>query len=94
MGRLHAMEFASAVEEGAVNLDQALKWHFMSNHYPPIPGAMVAVCKEAIRLSELQDFEAMVELPDGISWKDQTSAPVRELVEVHHLEDFIQWEED
>ena len=93
MGRLQAMEFANLVEEGQTSLDMALEWHLTANHYPPVPVAMVAVCKEAIRLSELGEYDEMVELPEGISWKDQTVAPVRNIVEAHHLEDFIQWQD-
>ena len=89
MGSLHAMEFSNMVEEGNISLEQTLEWHLTGNHYPPVPVSMVPVCLEAIRLCRLEKFDEMVELPKGISWKDQNSAPVYAIIEAHHLEHFI-----
>lgn len=61
MGSLAAYDMA----EQGVDIDVALSWHLRSNHYPPVPQAFVATCKEAIRLAQEEDWDEEVELPMG-----------------------------
>ena len=98
MGSLQAQEFAALTEQGAIPLEQSIRWHLRANHYPPVPESMVAPCIEAIQIVESSqwgdtDQSDPVTLPDGISWRGQDTAPAWAIVESHHLESFIRWEE-
>lgn len=90
MGTMRAMGMAEAVADGDISLDQALGYHLQVNHYPPIPGEMVEVCKKAIELANQGDWDAEVFLPDGITYRDQLTAPVAAIVEAHHLHTFLE----
>ena len=98
MGSLQAQEFAELTEQGAISLEQSIRWHLRTNHYPPVPESMVDPCIEAIQIVESSqwgdtDQSDPVTLPDGISWRGQDTAPAWAIVESHHLESFIRWEE-
>jgi hypothetical protein len=88
MGRLQATEMANLAE-----LDQALSWHLTANHYPPVPASMIEPCKEAIAIAASDDpdrWDQEVDLPEGVSYRGLTSAPVYAIVEQHHLEPFVE----
>lgn len=89
MGYMAALDMAAHAD-----LDQAVAWHLQGNHYPPVPQSMVAPCLEAIRLGNEGEWRAMVDPPDPVTWQDQSSAPVWAIVEAHHLEPFLDVEED
>lgn len=93
MGTMRAMEMAEAAASGEISLDQALGYHLQVNHFPPVPGEMVPVCKQAIELANQGDWDAEVFLPDGITYRDQLTAPVSAIVEAHHLDAFLEGEE-
>jgi hypothetical protein len=94
MGRATAEGFAGAVRDGEVSLDAALHYHLTVNHFPPIPAMMVSVAKEAIEYANMGDYDAMVQLPDNVNWKDGDCAPVYAIVEHMHLESFIESEDE
>lgn len=94
MGSLHAQEFASAVADKRVALDQALTWHLTVNHYPPLPLSILPAVKRAITQAKKGNWTANIRLPKGVSWRGQTKAPVHECVKAWHLDAFIQTEED
>jgi len=83
MGRNFAQELAFAPEMG---METAIRLHLTSNHYPPVPVSMVSVCIEAIDAYWEEDLNREVELPEGISWRGQNSAPAYAIIESHHLE--------
>jgi hypothetical protein len=89
MGALHAAAFAEAVEDGQVGLRTAISWHLQSNHYPPVPLSMVDPCIAAIDLWNSGEDDLLVELPDGITWRGETSAPAWSVIEGHHLQSFL-----
>lgn len=91
MGHLQAREMA---ELGADNLEQALTWHLRSNHFPPVPTSMVPVCIEAIDAVNEGDWDKEIALPEGVGYKGLTVAPASAIVEQHHLEAWIEDEED
>lgn len=93
MGTMRAMGMAEAVADGDISLDQALGYHLQVNHFPPVPGEMVPVCKQAIELANQGDWDAEVSLPDGVTYRDQLTAPVHQIVEAHHLDAFLDPEE-
>ncbi len=88
MGSLQASEFAGLVEEGSVQLDQALTWHLRGNHYPPIHLDFLPSAKKAIELANEGDFATEIELPNG------KILTVGAIVRGLHLDSFIQNEED
>ena len=69
--------------------DMILSWHLRSNHYPPVPLSMLDTCKEAIDKANNGLWDEMVDLPKGITWRDNDYAPVREIIEQHHLDAFL-----
>jgi hypothetical protein len=87
MGHLQALEFA----EG--DLETGLTWHLLSNHYPPVPKSMVRVCMEAIDAMNEGDYYREIELPEGITYKGQTTAPAWDISNQHHLDAWIEYEE-
>lgn len=90
MGSTTARDIANEVSEGLTNLEAALIYHFRSNHYPPLPLSLIPVAIQIVK-GEVTDE---VELPDGITWRGQTSAPVSECIDAWHLEHFIISHED
>ena len=85
MGR---MGLESMLELTAV--DTALRWHLQSNHYPPLPGCVFYLAKQAIDLANYGEWDARIDLTEaGISWRGQKSAPVSACVEAWHLDGFI-----
>lgn len=87
MGAIQAMELASG--EFDLSLEDSIKIHLTSNHYPPVPEIMVQPCIEAIDLANEGDWDSEITLPEGVSWKGLTSAPVHAIIEQHHLEFWI-----
>lgn len=65
MGSLNALAFSEQVEDGNISLTTALSWHLGSNHYPPVPQAFVATCREAIFAGREEDWDAEIALPQG-----------------------------
>lgn len=92
MGNLHAMEIASMVGE-KVDLRTALSWHLGTNHYPPAPSSMIDPCLEAIENAEFGDWDAEVTLPEGVLWRGEEYAPTWAIVDQHHLDAFIRFED-
>lgn len=85
MGALHAIELA----ESELDLETQIRFQLRSNHYPPVPESMVPVCIEAIDKANEGEWEEMITLPEGISWKGEPCAPVHAIIEQHHLEFWI-----
>mgnify|MGYP003352914570 CR=1 FL=1 len=81
--------FATDLAGFDVTLEQKLAWHLQYNHYPPVPTSMVQPCIDAIDAYAEWDCERLIELPEGVLWRDQTSAPAYAIVEAHHLDPFI-----
>jgi hypothetical protein len=88
MGYLHAIEFA----EG--DLDTGLTWHLRSNHFPPIPLTMLEPCKAAIDFCNNGNMYGEIALPEGVTYKGQTTAPAWVIVEQHHLDAWIEYSKD
>jgi hypothetical protein len=84
MGLLSAMGMAEVAD-----LDTALGWHLSSNHFPPVPSTMIDPCKQAISAFGDEDYDRLIDLPEGISWRGEVSAPASAIVEGHHLDAFL-----
>lgn len=99
MGAMQAMEMAEMLDERT-----AMAWHLQSNHYPPVPSSMIDPCLDAIHACNDGDYEQMISLPfDGvdrngepfqITWRGQTEAPAWAIVEGHHLNAWIELDEE
>ena len=74
MGRKTAEDLATLT-----NLEAALTYHFRSNHYPPLPYSLIPIAIKIVKGEVSEDED--VELPNGITWRGQTSAPVTECIE-------------
>jgi len=72
-----------------LSLDRSLAIQLTSNHYPPVPLTMIDPCKEAILAGREEDFDRLIDLPEGISWRGNTAAPARAIIEGHHLEAWL-----
>jgi hypothetical protein len=55
---------------------------------------MVAPCIAAIHACSDGDSDADIELPEGIFWKGQSSAPAAAIVEGHHLDAWLDESDD
>lgn len=84
MGLMTAM----ALEE-ELGLEAGLAIHLQSNHYPPVPVAMVQPCIDAIDAYYEEDYGRLIELPTGITWRNQTSCPAHAIVDAHHLDAWL-----
>ena len=85
MGYTTAQELSEILD-----LEGGIAMHLQVNHYPPVPKSMVPVCIAAIdAYNDSYDTDSLIELPEGITWRNQTSAPVWALIEAHHLDPWL-----
>jgi hypothetical protein len=89
MGSLQAHEIANT----EISLEQQIAWHLQGNHYPPVPLSMVQPCIEAIDSFWEDDLEKEIELPEGVLYRGNTTAPAREIIINHHLDAWCEEEE-
>ena len=87
MGRIQADDLASM---DALTLDQAIGYHLQGNHYPPVPLIMVQPCVEAIYAVNDWRSDESINLPEGVFYKGESSAPAWAIVEQHHLDAWVQ----
>lgn len=64
-------------------------YHLQNNHYPPVPLNMVDTCLRAIEYANKGDYDTLIMLPEGTTYKGSTHASVEVIVESHHLHYFI-----
>jgi hypothetical protein len=55
---------------------------------------MVPICIEAINAYNDGDYSKRINLPEGVSWRGQETAPANAIIEQHHLENWIEYDED
>lgn len=75
--------------EENLSMEAGLAYHLQANHYPPVPVAMVDACIEAIEAYHEEDYQRLIELPAGISWRGESSAPASAIAEAHHLDAWL-----
>jgi hypothetical protein len=71
-----------------MSLTVALQHHLQYNHYPSISAVFVPSAERAIELANEDDWDAMIELPNGVS------ISVGEIVDQLHLTTFVTFPED
>jgi len=81
------------VQEGDVKLDAALLWHLTSNHYPPVPEAMIPVASKAIEFANCGEWEESIQFPNGWVVNGLEEMSVSKIVEIMHLDAFIEQED-
>lgn len=64
--------------------------HLRHNCYPSVPTNMVSACESAIALVKDGEGQTLVELPEGVLYKDQRVATAQHIVYSFYLEDFIE----
>lgn len=77
-----------------MSLEQSITIQLRSNHYPPVPYSMVPICIEAINAYNDGDYSKRINLPEGVSWRGEETAPANAIIEQHHLENWIEYDED
>ena len=91
MGRNLAMELAGGTHD--LSLQHQIKIQLQNNHYPPVPTSMVFPCIDAIAAVNDGDPGRLIELPEGVLWKNQDKAPASAIVEAHHLDEWVDYYE-
>ena len=86
MGRLQAEDLSG---NDLLTLDQMVAIHLQSNHYPPVPLIMVEPCVQAIFAVNDWRSDESIDLPEGVLYKGETSAPAWAIVEQHHLDAWV-----
>ena len=97
MGSNFANEMADGTLEDlgiSLSLEDQITIQLRGNHYPPAPYSMVQPCIEAIFACNNGDSDELIELPEGVSWRGQNTAPAYAIVEGHHLEAWIDHDDD
>lgn len=92
MGYGNAIGMKHIVDEG-LDLDVALLWHLTSNHFPPIPEAMIPVARKAIEHASANEWDEQIDFPAGWVVNDASQMSVRRIVEIMHLDAFIDVDE-
>ena len=88
MGSLQAQEMAEML-----SMEDALAWHLRSNHYPPVPLSMIQPCMDAIEAGLDEDWNRLIHL-NGSSWRGQDYAPAYAIIEGHHLDAWLELDEE
>lgn len=84
------MADGTLAEMGIVlTMEDQIAIQLTSNHYPPVPRSMVQPCIDAIDACNEDDSNRQIELPEGITWRNQTTAPAYAIVEGHHLDAWV-----
>ena len=76
-----------------LDLETQIKIHLTSNHYPPVPVSMVEPCIDAIDAYYDEDYNKMIEMPEGVSYRGSKFAPASAIIEQHHLDAWLPQED-
>lgn len=77
-----------------LTLEDQITIQLRSNHYPPVPYSMVQPCIDAIVACNEDSSNKLIELPEGVTWRNQTTAPAYAIVEQHHLDAWVVSDDD
>ena len=76
-----------------LELEDWVSIHFQSNCYPPIPQIMVQSAVAAIQACNKGDYNEVIELPMGVTYRDSQFCDAWTFVEQHRLEGFLEDED-
>jgi hypothetical protein len=91
MGSTLAIELAGGVT--GQDLRGQITIQLRNNHYPPVPHSMVDPCMDAIVAYNDGDTDLPIALPSPVLWRGQDHAPAWALIEAHHLDPWVTYEE-
>jgi hypothetical protein len=98
MGSNFANEMAGGVLEDlgiSLTIEDQIRIHLTSNHYPPVPAFMVQPCVEAIdAVNDAGLWDLEIPMPEGVTYKGLTTAPAWAIIEQHHLNAWLIERED
>lgn len=83
MGMLSAL--AMQDEELGMTLEQQIGLHFSANCYPPVPSIMIEPAIAALDAYNEGDHLKQIMLPEGVSYKNSTSASAYAIIDSHRL---------
>jgi len=72
---------------------QQIEIHLSSNFYPPIPVSAAQACLDAIEAYWEDNLDRKIELPEGMTWRGQNTAPAHAIIEQHRLYPWVQEDE-
>lgn len=84
MGLNTAIDLAETLD-----LEMAIGYHLQGNHYPPVPLSMVQPCIDAIDAYYDEDYDRLIDMPEGVSYRGRDKAPASAIIEQHHLEAWL-----
>ena len=84
MGYNTAVDFSNELD-----IEVAIGYHLQGNHYPPVPLSMVQPCIDAIDAYYDEDYNRLIEMPEGVFYRGMDHAPANAIVEQHHLEAWL-----
>jgi hypothetical protein len=76
-----------------LDLETQIGIHLSSNHYPPVPRSMIQPCIDAIDAYYDEDYNKMIEMPEGVSYRGSNFAPASAIVDAHHLDAWLPQDE-
>jgi len=90
---------ALAYGELDLSIEDQVRLHFTQNCYPPIPLFMVDVAMQAIIACCEEDYFEMIELPDGVSFRNgEKEVSASQIIESLRLDAFVmqdpEWEDE
>jgi len=89
MGNQFAKDLREGIVEFALGRSESIRLHLAVNHYPPVPAIMASVCEQAIDSYNANlNGDELIEMPEGISWRGNSSAPAWAIIESHHLDEW------
>lgn len=85
------MGYATAlgIADSNISLEQQVSWHFSSNCYPPVPQFMVPVAVKAIEQAIADEWDEVLDLPEGVSFRNNSSVKVYDIIDGLFLQAFV-----
>ena len=75
-------------------LEQGITIHLRNNHYPPVPYSMVPVCIAAVIAYNNGYRDGTIQLPEGVTYKGKDIAPAWDIINQHHLDAWIDGDDE
>ena len=90
MGYTTALEISTS----KMPIEAQLNLHLQYNCYPPVPSSMVQACVDAIDAYWAEDIHRAIELPQGVEYRGNTTAPAHAIVDTYRLGTWLESDED
>ena len=90
MGYVEAYDFATECDTQRLSIAE----HFCKNCEPPVPLYMVTVAIEALTAVLRGEGLALIDLPPGVTWRDELTVRAQSAVDSLHLAAFVDYLRD